>query len=423
MASNYTEPSRMPVLMVGTGEYTTGFVGSTGAASTSDKKIGVVALTCIDLKRRGKVSDLSMVGTSGPKFPAIRSHIQSKIGDVYKGMDCSFQSFPDDKTVDPNAYKSALAALPTPGLVIIFTPDSTHYPIALEALTLGHSVLITKPATQLLEHHQELAELAAKKNLVCWVEHHKRFDPAYNDGRARSEALGDFNFFQSYMSQPKSQLETFKSWAGIDSDISYYLNSHHIDIHCWMVEGKYKPVRVTASATKGIGASLGCAPQTEDTITLLVDWVNVKEPEKKGTGVYTASWAAPMKAGVHSEQHFHYMASKGEVKVDQAHRGYSVVSDDVGKIDFNPFYMKYSADAGFFDGQRGYGYISIEKFVDAAREVAAGNAKAADYDAAGLPTIKNTILTTAILNAGRISLDETRSVAIKETAPGQWKLE
>jgi hypothetical protein len=27
------------------------------------------------------------------------------------------------------------------------------------------------------------------------------------------------------MSQPKSQLETFKSWAGIDSDISYYLNS------------------------------------------------------------------------------------------------------------------------------------------------------------------------------------------------------
>lgn len=34
----------------------------------------------------------------------------------------------------------------------------------------------------------------------------------------------------SDMSQPKFQLETFKSWAGIDSDISYYLNSHHIDV-------------------------------------------------------------------------------------------------------------------------------------------------------------------------------------------------
>jgi D-galacturonate reductase len=30
--------------------------------------------------------------------------------------------------------------------------------------------MVTKPATQLLEHHQELSKLAAEKNLVCWVE-------------------------------------------------------------------------------------------------------------------------------------------------------------------------------------------------------------------------------------------------------------
>ena len=47
-------------------------------------------------------------------------------------------------------------------------------------------------------------------------------------------------------------------------------------------------------------------------------------------------WAAPLKAGVHSEQRFHYMAAKGEVRVDQAHRGYSVVEDDVGKLDVRP---------------------------------------------------------------------------------------
>ena len=33
------------------------------------------------------------------------------------------------------------------------------------------------------------------------------------------------------MSQPKLQLSTFKAWAGLSSDISYYLNSHHIDFH------------------------------------------------------------------------------------------------------------------------------------------------------------------------------------------------
>ena len=85
--------------------------------------------------------------------------------------------------------------------------------------------------------------------------------------------------------------------------------------------------------------------------------------------------------------------------------------------------MKYSpSESGHFDGQRGYGYISIEKFIDAARSVNAGETKASDYDKHGLPTISNTILTTAILHAGRISLDKKRPVYIKQNK-SQWALE
>lgn len=85
--------------------------------------------------------------------------------------------------------------------------------------------------------------------------------------------------------------------------------------------------------------------------------------------------------------------------------------------------MKYSpSESGHFDGQRGYGYISIDKFVEAARSVNAGLSKPADYDAHGLPTIANTVLTTAILNAGRLSLDEKRPVYIKQVGEG-WALE
>jgi D-galacturonate reductase len=85
--------------------------------------------------------------------------------------------------------------------------------------------------------------------------------------------------------------------------------------------------------------------------------------------------------------------------------------------------MKYSpSESGHFDGQRGYGYISIEKFIDAARSVNAQQSKPADYDATGLPTIANTVLTTAILNAGRISLDEKRAVGIKHDEK-TWVLE
>lgn len=70
------------------------------------------------------------------------------------------------------------------------------------------------------------------------VEFHKRFDPVYRDALSRARTtLGEFGFFHSFMSQPKYQLTTFKAWAGVSSDISYYLNSHHIDVHAWFVQG------------------------------------------------------------------------------------------------------------------------------------------------------------------------------------------
>jgi hypothetical protein len=46
-----------------------------------------------------------------------------------------------------------------------------------------------------------------------------------------------------------------------------------------------------ASGAKGIATTLGCDPSTEDTITLLTDWVKNDDSSKRATGVYTAGWA------------------------------------------------------------------------------------------------------------------------------------
>lgn len=93
---------------------------------------------------------------------------------------------------------------------------------------------------------------------------------------------------------------------------SYYLSSHHIDICCWILQDLAVPTRVVASAATGIATSdpYNCVSETEDTITLLVDWQSIKSPKHRGTGVYTASWTAPLKAGIHSGQHWYYMAEK-----------------------------------------------------------------------------------------------------------------
>jgi len=409
------------VCMVGTGEYTTGFVG--GGMSGSDKKVGVVGLTLFDLRRRGKVGKLSMVGTSGNKFPAIREHLHKNITEAYNGLDTSFDSFPGNEERDPEAYKKAIDALSAGDAITIFTPDTTHYPIALYAIQRKIHVMITKPAVKLLSEHQHLLEEARKNNVFVYIEHHKRFDPAYADARNRAlkGSLGEFNYFYSYMSQPKSQLETFKAWAGKESDISYYLNSHHIDVNESMVP-EYRPTKVTGSASKGIATDLGCVPETEDTISLLVDWEKKDGSGRRATGVYTASWTAPQRAGVHSNQYFHYMGSKGEVRVNQAKRGYDVTEDEAGLTWYNPFYMKYAPDEeGNFAGQGGYGYVSFEKFVNGCEALKEGRATLDELDQRGLPTLKNTIATGAILEAGRRSIDEGRAVEIVEK-DGQWSL-
>lgn len=148
----------------------------------------------------------------------MRHHFEQNIAQVYKDMDCSFEPFPAVGAArDPDAYKAAIDALPKGSAITIFTPDSTHHAIAVYAIERGIHVLVTKPATQSLADHLDLVEKGKKHGVYICVEMHKRFDPAYATGHQKAKTVGDFNFFSSYMSQPKTQLETFAAWAGRDS--------------------------------------------------------------------------------------------------------------------------------------------------------------------------------------------------------------
>ncbi len=389
-------------LMIGTGEYTTGYVHS--QASASDKSAGVVGLSLFDMRRLGKIDRIAMVGTNGTKFPGIREHFQRQIAQAYRDMDVDFDSFPGDNVDhDPTAYLAAIDTMSSGDLVTIFTPDDTHSEIALAAIDRGLHVLVTKPPVKTLKEHRSLLEAARDKGVLVAVEVHKRWDPIYADARDRIGKLGDFSYFVSYMSQPKKQLETFRHWAGKSSDISYYLNSHHIDFHSWALQGRARPLSVLATASTGVAEAEPLKLLTEDTITLTVQWENVASGNL-GTAVYTASWIAPT-SDVHSQQRFFYMGHDGEISVDQAHRGYTVATDESGYASANPLFMKYTPDAnGSFVGQSGYGYRSFAAFVDAVEAIHAGTHTADDFDDQ-LATIGTTRLMTAILEAGRRSLN------------------
>jgi D-galacturonate reductase len=257
-----------------------------------------------------------------------------------------------------------------------------------------------------IKEHRAIIEAARSANVLVAMEVHKRWDPMYLDARDRIRQLGEFSYFSSYMSQPKSQLDTFRAWAGLSSDISYYLNAHHIDFNLWAVGEQSRPQTVVAAASTGYASSQSL--ETEDSITLTVQWEN-RADKHTATAVYTAGWIAP-KSDVHSQQRFFYVGRRGEIRIDQAHRGYSLATDDEGFSSPNPLFMKYTPDAdGFFSGQTGYGYRSLEAFVEAAASIHRQETTTADYRGR-LATAEDTVPVTAILEAGRRSLDEQQRV-------------
>jgi D-galacturonate reductase len=82
-------------------------------------------------------------------------------------------------------------------------------------------------------------------------------------------------------------------------------------------------------------------------------------------------------------------------------------TDEIGYATLNPLYMKYvPGPSGHFSGQQGYGYRSIEEFVDEVVNINSGHYSPSDIsNNSTLATIDSTARVTAVLEAGRRSLD------------------
>lgn len=260
-------------------------------------------------------------------------------------MRTDVECFPaDDVDFDGNAYLTAMDTMSAGDVVIVFTPDDTHFPIAMAAMNRKLHVLIAKPIVKTLDHHQELETFARTQDVLCAVEYHKRWDPIYNDACERSKALGSFSYFYSCMTQRREQLDTFRAWAGISSDISFYLNSHHMDVHCWFLEGTgSRPTQVVAASSTGVANKRLGRSGVDDTISVLVTWENADG--STGHATYMSSWIAPT-ADCHTQQQFHYVGHEGEMRVDQAHRGYNLSASESGGgtgalAAINPLYMRW----------------------------------------------------------------------------------
>ena len=118
-------------------------------------------------------------------------------------------------------------------LVVITTPNTAHFPLALEALKAGKHVVVDKPFTINTQEADELIALAEEKDLILSVYQSRRFDSDFHTLRKiiANGFLGDIAELESRYDRFRNFLKP-GAWREDDAPgtgILYDLGSHLID--------------------------------------------------------------------------------------------------------------------------------------------------------------------------------------------------
>ena len=144
--------------------------------------------------------------------------------------DAAGQLYPDARivrTVDD------LLAINSLQLIVIATPNQSHFPLAKRCLEAGRHVVVDKPFTLSVDEARDLIVLARSMNLVLTVYHDRRFDADFQGLRnvVESGELGRITRFESTYDRyrPTPKAGAWREQPGPGSGIFFDLSPHLID--------------------------------------------------------------------------------------------------------------------------------------------------------------------------------------------------
>ncbi len=118
-------------------------------------------------------------------------------------------------------------------LVIVNSPNATHYEYAAKALNAGKHVIVEKPFTITAEEAKELIAIATKNNKKLSVYHNRRYDSDYKTIQKviEQKLLGDIVEAEMHFDRYKEELspKKHKEIPGPGSGTLYDLGAHLID--------------------------------------------------------------------------------------------------------------------------------------------------------------------------------------------------
>lgn len=118
-------------------------------------------------------------------------------------------------------------------LIIVNTPNDTHFDFTKQALEAGKHVVVEKPFTVTVSEGKELIELAGRKNRILSVFQNRRWDGDFMTVRkvVENKLLGRLVEFESHYDRYRNFIKenTWKEDPASKTNILYDLGSHMID--------------------------------------------------------------------------------------------------------------------------------------------------------------------------------------------------
>ena len=160
-----------------------------------------------------------IVGTPGMELAAVSSSDESKVHADWPAMPV---------VSDPHHLFND----PAIDLIVVPTPNDTHFPLAKTALEAGKHVVVDKPFTVTLSQARELDALAKSRGLLLSVFHNRRWDSDFLTLKnlLADGTLGEVTYFESHFDRFRPQVRNrWREQAGVGSGIWYDLGPHLID--------------------------------------------------------------------------------------------------------------------------------------------------------------------------------------------------
>lgn len=379
----------MNILIIGTGMYVCGR-GTDG--------YGTVLPAIYEWKQKlREIGNIYFVGTNSDGIKVLNG----KVNELNKlfGFDIKPKYFPEKEVSDSDAFIKAICEIAKPACAIVAVPDNLHRKIAGCTIENGLHTLVVKPLAPTTQEVIELIELQQRYEVYCAVEFHKRLDLANLKLRdtIKNGKVGDPLYFVVEYSQRKSiPTERFKSWVET-TNIFQYLGIHYVDI-IYFATGAV-PKRVMAIGQKNWLYSKGI--DTYDSIEGIIEW---EMPNKKGFSSYIlTNWIDPESTSAMSDQRIKVIGTKGRFESDQKNRGITIVTDEKGVEEPNPYFCSVYGQTGKIS-YRGYGIDSIHQFLNDAIQIEKGSLRIEDLEKKR-STFRQSIVPTKVLEAVNNSLN------------------